>query len=394
MNKICVRVEGMKKDINNLVTKSNKLIDANYKSRLTPREQKIILYIVSKIQKEDTELKTYSLSIKDFSEMMGLKGSPKYEEIEKVTKNLLSKVIEIHEEDGLIQTHWLTRVKYNYGQGTVEFNFPADLKPYLLMLKREFTSYKLKNILELKSGHSIRMYELLKKWEVRKEVQIDLERLKEMLGIDSGYGEYSNFKLRILKTAQKELEESTDISFNYKEIKKGRKVIALHFFITSKRTALENETQLLEMKQEPDDLFESLYLQLDQTFKKHDYTLTKKVLKRWVELAEEVWGDNKHMEIHKLIQQSFSVPSIENHLAFITYILNEKVKCVQKGTSHHRVSVESNSKKVIREELLPHWFKKDKKEEKTVRKGKLSEEQKREIERQLQELINSNSVKR
>jgi len=93
------------------------------------------------------------------------------------------------------------------------------------------------------------------------------------------------------------------------------------------------------MKQEPDDLFESLYLQLDQIFKKYDYTLTKKVLKRWVELAEEVWGDNKHIEIHKLIQQSFSVPSIENHLAFITYILNEKVKCVQNGTSHHRVSV-------------------------------------------------------
>ena len=336
---------------NNVVTKSNILIEANYK--LTITEQKIVLYLVSKIRKDDDDFKTYTLPIKQFYELLGYKGNPKYSEMKKITKNLIGKVVEIKEEKKLKQMSWLSYVEYNENDGSVNLSFDPRLKPYLLQLKREFTSYKLKNVMELKSGYSIRIYEILKKWQTIKEVEIPLKELREMVGSTDTYREYHNFKKRVLTTAQNEIEEKTDIAFDYEEIKKGKRVVSIRFMIHSKNNILTHEN---EVSMQKDDWFDSLYVQLDLTFKKHNYTLAKEIVERWVGLADKVWGENKYIEINKLVLQSFQINNIKNHIAFITYILNEKVKCIENGTSHHQVSVETAAKKVIRKEMVPSWL--------------------------------------
>lgn len=336
---------------NNVVTKSNILIEANYK--LTITEQKIVLYLVSKIRKDDDDFKTYTLPIKQFYELLGYKGNPKYSEMKKITKNLIGKVVEIKEEKKLKQMSWLSYVEYNENDGSVNLSFDPRLKPYLLQLKREFTSYKLKNVMELKSGYSIRIYEILKKWQTIKEVEIPLKELRKMVGATDTYHEYHNFKKRVLTTAQNEIEEKTDIAFDYEEIKKGKRVVSIRFMIRSKNNILTHENEVMTQK---DDWFESLYVQLDLTFKKHDYTLAREVVERWIGLADKVWGGNKFVEMNKLTQQSFQVDNVKNHIAFITYILNEKVKCIEDGTSHRQVSVETAAKKVIRREMVPSWL--------------------------------------
>ena len=215
----------------NVVSKSNRLIEAIFTHRLTAREQKIIIYLVSKIQPDDTDFKPYSLPIKAFSQMLGYKGKPKYEELREITKKLLGKVIEIQRGDKLLQTHWLSDVEYNSNKGTIEFSFHPKMKPYLLQLKREFTTYKLVNIMQLKSGYSIRFYELLKQWERVKKTTYSLEEIREKIGIKGKYKEYSNFKLRVIDPAYRELKEKTDISFEYEPIKKGRSVTHIRFHI-------------------------------------------------------------------------------------------------------------------------------------------------------------------
>ena len=338
--------------INNVVTKSNILIEANYK--LTITEQKIVLFLVSKIRKDDDDFKTYILPIKQFYELLGYKGNPKYSEMKKITKNLIGKVIEIKEGKKLKQMSWLSYVEYNENDGSVNLSFDPRLKPYLLQLKREFTSYKLKNVMELKSGYSIRIYEILKKWQMIKEIDIPLNELREMVGATDKYREYHNFKKRVLTPAQNEIEEKTDISFEYKEIKMGKRVVSIHFIIRSKNNNIPTPED--EISNQKDDWLESLSIQLNLTFKKHNYTLAKEVVERWVGLADKVWGENKYIEINKLVLQSFQINHVKNHIAFITYILNEKVKCIENGTSHHQVSVETAAKKVIRKEMVPSWL--------------------------------------
>src|SRR5690606_2394906 len=96
---------------NNLVTKSNMLIEANYKLGVV--EQKIILCLASNIQPTDSDFKTYTLSIKEFNKLLGLKGNPKYTELRQITKELMQKVFEVRIDKKVIQVAWLSFVAYN-----------------------------------------------------------------------------------------------------------------------------------------------------------------------------------------------------------------------------------------------------------------------------------------
>lgn len=371
---------------NDIVVKSNQLIEAKYK--LSTREQKIILYLTSQINMHDEELKMYQLSIREFCKMMGLKGSPKYQEIEKITEGLQKKLLKIKLDDKTYSVAWLSLVGYNEKQGTIDMRFDPFLKPFLIQLKKEFTKFELKNVLSLKSGSSIRLYELLKQYLVIGERKLKVDDLKELIGIGKeSYPKYTDFKRKVIVVAQKEINDKTDLFFEYEEIKKGRKVDVIRFIIHSKSNVIETP------KAESDSLSEALYLHLREKFKSYDYTLTKSIFKRWLGLAENIWGERKEKEIHTLTQQTFQASSIQNHLAFITYILNEKVKCVKNETSHQQVSVEKNSKRVIREEMLPSWFvdhKQKLNEEKEEKEAiQISEERKREIEEMVKNLTGS-----
>lgn len=221
-----------------LVIKSNALVEASY--RLSSIEQKIILTLATKIKKEDKEFREYYFNLRSMANFLGLNSNSDYDYLREVTKNLLSKVIEIKTEDALLQTHWLESVKYFDNNSTVELRFNPELKPFLLQLKKNFTKYQLKYAIQLKSKFSIRIYELLKQYEGIGSRLLCLEDLRKYLGIRADeYSLYSNFKNKVLKVAQKELNAKTDISFDFLEIKTGRKVTELKLIIVTSKISDE-----------------------------------------------------------------------------------------------------------------------------------------------------------
>ncbi|OOB76386.1 hypothetical protein AXF41_12460 [Clostridium haemolyticum] len=66
----------------------------------------------------------------------------------------MKKVFEIKEDNRLIQLAWLSSVIYEKGSGEVILKFSPDLKPYMLKLNKLYTSYRLANILSMKSKYS------------------------------------------------------------------------------------------------------------------------------------------------------------------------------------------------------------------------------------------------
>ncbi|MCB2295788.1 replication initiation protein [Clostridium algoriphilum] len=217
-----------------IVTKSNKLIVCNYD--LSLQEQKIILTLASMVQPQDTEFKEYEFKIKDFIELLGIKDQSKYTELPKITKELKKKVFEIEEGTDLIQVSWLGGVRYKRKEGILILSLDKGLKPYMLELKEMYTSYKLSNILSLKSKYSIRIYEILKSNLFKKCIEIELEELKKMVGANAKYLKvYADFKNKVLLQAQKELNETTDIGFDFEEIKTGRKITSITFHIKTNK---------------------------------------------------------------------------------------------------------------------------------------------------------------
>ena len=219
-------------DRNFLVTKSNYFI-MNCSYDLSLEEQKLILTLASMVQPTDEEFKAYNFKIADFIDLLGLETQTKYTEIPKLTKELMKKVFEIQEGNAILQVAWLSSARYEKGSGVVTLKFSPDLKPYMLKLKEKFTQYQLANILSMRSKYSPRIYEILKCNEFKKQshIEIEVEELRKLLKADNIYPLYADFKRKIIIQTQKELRKISDINFDFEEIKTGRKVTSLKFYI-------------------------------------------------------------------------------------------------------------------------------------------------------------------
>lgn len=219
---------------NELIVKSNNLIEASY--RLTTQEQRIILLIASMVKSTDQDFQEYYIDIRSFMDLIGVTGKSKYAEIKDITKKLRERTIIIKdlEKNTETQMGWVSSFTYFNNEGYIQIMLDPKLKPFLLNLKQRFTQYERKYVIQLQSFYSVRLYELLKQYEKVKERYLELDALRKMLGIKTTeYKLYGHFKDKILKKAETELPEKTDLKFKYKEKKQGRKVVGIYFFIES-----------------------------------------------------------------------------------------------------------------------------------------------------------------
>ncbi|PTT75198.1 replication initiation protein [Chryseobacterium sp. EO14] len=150
------------------VKKSHELVSARYSFSLI--EIRLFTMIVSLIDDRDEDFKNYKIPVKNIIETFQIKSKKIYAELNQLTSSMLKKIITIPiKEDNIekeIKTTLVSSFKYAVdGRGSLEVSFHPILKPYLLQLKNKYLMYDIKNILKISSGHSIRMYELLKSYE-------------------------------------------------------------------------------------------------------------------------------------------------------------------------------------------------------------------------------------
>ncbi|OTW83782.1 initiator RepB protein [Bacillus thuringiensis serovar cameroun] len=323
---------------NNIVSKSNTLIEAN--SRLNLVEQKMLLCLASNIEPNDRDFKTYTFPIKQFHDLLGLNGSTKYTELSKITKELLSKVIEIRAGEELIQVSWLSSAIYNRNKGTIDMRFDPLLKPFLLELSSKFTSYRLANVVKLKSTYAIRIYELLKQYEDLKERTISLENLRYYLDAMDVYPNYANFKQRVLKPSQKELNQKTDISFEFEEIKLGRKVQKIRFIIRAQKkkdSDIVHFEKKLDKFQQPNTF--------EQKIKRFEERCKEKVFPK----VFEKWAAHKEIVL-EIIEDIRFRSDIDSPIGYVEFILNSRLKELSdKQISNESIQNEDESNNTLLE---------------------------------------------
>jgi len=231
-----------------LVSKSKDLIEARF--RLPVAEQRLIALLVAKIHPDDEDFKPYRFKIAAIARLFDTAAMEVRREVEKLTKSLLGRTLQIREPDGLLQINWMYMAKYHDDSDTVELKFGPELRPYLLQLQEKcFAQYRIENITQLQSRYSVRLYELLKQYEVAGNRKFYLHELREVLGLlDHEYKLFGDFKRRILDQAKKELPKKTDIQFSYKTAKKGHAVNRIYFKIWRPKhldNVLPNQKKLL-----------------------------------------------------------------------------------------------------------------------------------------------------
>ena len=238
------------------VSQNFALVNAKYK--LNTSEIKFILTAITQLDsKTDTVLQEYEIKVSELEER--LKSEQNETRLKQFAKKLMSKPLEVPTDDGWIVANWFSDIEYIRGQAKFKVRFSEKLKPYLLELKERFVAYNLKNILPLTSTYSVRIYQLLKEYEKLKIRYFDVEELQDILQVPKSYKvKYNDFKRKVLKVAERELLEHTDIYFTYEEEKEGRKVARLVFRIYPNTHKAEAEKARLFDAQAPKD-YTNLY---------------------------------------------------------------------------------------------------------------------------------------
>lgn len=222
----------------NLVIKSNDLIQKTRFS-LNVEQQKLILYLISKIKPDDIDFYEYEFSIIDYFKITGTtKGGNTYRIIEEGLQTLADKSMYIYDDNGIKNlVRWLQKVRINEKHGTIIVRFDEDLKPYLLQLKEKFTQYELIYTFCLKSKYSLRAYEYFTSRHYDKlksySFKMSIDEFKERVGAES-YDLFKNLNTRVIKPIVKEINQYTDKMLTIEPITEKRKVTALNITLASK----------------------------------------------------------------------------------------------------------------------------------------------------------------
>ncbi len=222
------------------VTKANALIQKTRYS-LSLQEQKAILYLLTKIEPQDTDLTEYIFSIKEFCDICGIEASGMYSNLKDVLKKLSDRSFwATIDEDGTESLlRWIITARTNARRGTVRVKLHEDMRPFLVELKKHFTSYSLLYILGMKSQYSIRIYELLKSYEKLGRWVFDLDELKRTLDCEN-YHRYPDFKRYVLDIAEREINDCSDLTVSFEPVKEGRRYAKISFTIRPKKTIDES----------------------------------------------------------------------------------------------------------------------------------------------------------
>jgi len=252
-----------------LIVQGNKLVEGKYNYSLW--ELRVFIEMVQSIGRHDKEFKPIRIYITDLIKQYGSKSNDDYRRVSLAAVRLMRKSVKIDyiTEQGEERVHHSPLVisvdtpkKLNDGfEKYIELQFPERIRPLLLDLKKNYLLYDKKNILNLKSKFSVRIYQILKSHEREtKEVVVvgyQVSQLRAILLVDDDgnptkqYKQYGQFEEKVILKAQKELEEKTDIVFRFDKIKKGRSIHTINFYVRKNRknqtsVALPETTETIE----------------------------------------------------------------------------------------------------------------------------------------------------
>src|SRR5699024_10146361 len=237
----------------------------------------------------------------------------------------------------------ITTVSWNNYDDEVMIKFNTDIIPYLMDLKKNFTQYAIKDVMNLSSKHSIvlykwlsmnyNQYEYYRNKSNRSKSQLDyyknpiisMKLLRELTDTKDTYNRVANFTNRVLDESLQEITQKTVFNVEYKKIKKGRKIAEIQFFISEKPVA-KNEFYK-EEQQDPAFLEEKEKEEIDE-----NYLFSKAVESNYTTLLEEYglinskdFRDKEVMAglqrnvfpLYDKLEQQKGIGSIDKHISYV-----------------------------------------------------------------------------
>jgi plasmid replication initiation protein len=224
-----------------LIKKSNNLIEARYKFDIW--ETRIFSNVLGQIARADEDFRVYRIYLRDIIKEFGINNGNAYALLRDASNSLMDKKFYLdYEVEGadrkkvyhiIRSVDYMTLLKDEQKRALNEYidvSIDPDMKPLLLHLKEQFTTYDVRNIIKFKSSYAVRIYEHLKQYENIGHRSIEVDYLKRIFEIDDEYPLFANFFQKVIEPAYRDINEYTDLAITTMEkIKDGKRVTGLYF---------------------------------------------------------------------------------------------------------------------------------------------------------------------
>ena len=242
-----------------LIVKDNALINASYSLELT--EQRIILLAILKARENKTpHNQELIVTAQSYITAFNVHRNTAYKTLKTACDNLFDRRFSYqrYSDKGKVEqvkSRWVQSVVYAESDSYIKIKFADEVLPLITMLEKHFTSYELQQVASLKSVHAIRLYELLIQYRTVGKVEINISDLRLKLGInESEYPRMDNFKARVLDIGIQQINEHSDITAKYEQVKTGRTITGFKFLFKQKAKDKATAKQL-ERDKNTGDLF-------------------------------------------------------------------------------------------------------------------------------------------
>jgi len=235
--KIAPPIKGFGKDPETKLTVQKSIpLFALWRSGLTLAEFKILDTYLSRIDSHKPEKRAVVFTKDELENLLGLKQI-KPEVLDERLKHLMETTVELSPKvskriDRITLFERSQAEQDDFGQWTAQLTCTPSAMKYVFNIDEiGYLRYKLRCVTSIKSLYSYILFTYLERNRFRKEWEVPLGELKELLNCDGEetYKAYKRFNDLILKKCHKELNEKTECRFTYTPIRKGRSVAAIRF---------------------------------------------------------------------------------------------------------------------------------------------------------------------
>lgn len=218
-----------------LLMQSKQLVHTSYE--VTAIQNRIFYYCLLTAQKEKNGELSCTVKLEDIKKLIPNKNQRTLANIKKTIQILKQTSLEFEKkEDGdTIECDYnlIAGSEYNKNKEIFKIKLADRLYRHLI----DYTVYAPLNLdilTKFKSFYAQRLYELLRLWSRTDRLitkNFKIEQLRFVLGVESKYPEYKNFKQRVLNQAIKEINQVGNMKVSIEEVKNGRKVDEIKFNI-------------------------------------------------------------------------------------------------------------------------------------------------------------------
>lgn len=208
----------------------NEILNASY--NYTPHEIEVMLAVVNFYKGENS----FIMNVESLTVGFG-KTNALNKELKNAIRGLLEKPLEYwnQETKTMLISSVITSAEINTEKRKVKFTVNETLGKILQHAKEKYSRYNFEVMLKLNSRYAKRLYLHCNAWRTKGVWEIQLEKLRKMLGVTDKYEQFFDLNTKILQPAFSEINDKSEYITTIDFLKEGKSYSSMLVSVTLKK---------------------------------------------------------------------------------------------------------------------------------------------------------------